>query len=332
MHEHSPTVFPTPERLAELDRLGDAIAELSAHLTAATARLLELIREFDAGEGWSNGFRSCADWLSWRVGLDLGAAREKVRVARALGTLPLLARALARGELSYAKVRALTRVATPETEERLLAVGRAGTAEHVERIVRGWRRVDRKAEAQEAARRHKSRALHVYEDADGMVVVRGRLEPEVGALLRQALAAARETLYQRARRNDAGAAEAEARARWTFPRKRRRWPSSRLTRWRCLPRPPCIMSSTPGPRASGTRSSSTSMPPCWRTPRRRGQSVLEDGAHVPAGTSQRLACDASRVVMRHDPEGRVVEVGARTGTDTFGTVPIRGVVTRRRAA
>jgi hypothetical protein len=99
-----------------------------------------------------------------------------------------------------------------------------------------------------------------------------------------------------------------------------------------LPRPPCIMSSTPGPRASGTRSSSTSMPPCWRTPRRRGQSVLEDGAHVPAGTSQRLACDASRVVMRHDPEGRVVEVGARTGTDTFGTVPIRGVVTRRRAA
>jgi hypothetical protein len=66
-------------------------------------------------------------------------------VARALGTLPLLAQALARGELSYAKVRALARVATPETEERLLAVGRAGTADHVERIVRGWRRMDRKA-------------------------------------------------------------------------------------------------------------------------------------------------------------------------------------------
>ena len=87
--------------------------------------------------GWNSGFRSCAAWLAWRVGLDPGAARERVRVARALGTLPLLARALARGELSYAKVRALTRVATPETEERLLAVGRAGTADHVERIVRG---------------------------------------------------------------------------------------------------------------------------------------------------------------------------------------------------
>jgi hypothetical protein len=120
----------------ELDRLGDQIAELSAHLEAATARLLDLIRDFDARGGWNNGFRSCAAWLSWRVGLDPGAARERVRVARSLGTLPRLAHALARGELSYAKVRALTRVATPETEERLLAVGRAGTAEHVERIVR----------------------------------------------------------------------------------------------------------------------------------------------------------------------------------------------------
>ena len=110
---------------AELDRLGDEIAELSAHLEAATARLLDLIRQFDARGGWGNGFRSCAHWLSWRVGLDIGAAREKVRVARALGTLPRLARALARGELSYAKVRALTRVATLETEERLLGVGRA---------------------------------------------------------------------------------------------------------------------------------------------------------------------------------------------------------------
>ena len=86
------------------------------------------------------------------MGLDPGAARERVRVARALGTLPLLAHALARGELSYAKVRALTRVATPETEERLLAVGLAGTAAHVERIVRGWRRVHRLAEARESAR------------------------------------------------------------------------------------------------------------------------------------------------------------------------------------
>ena len=129
-----------PSSAGDLDRLGDEIAELSAHLDAATARLLTLIREFDARKGWGGGFRSCAHWLNWRVGLGLGAAREQVRVARALGGLPALAAALARGELSYAKVRALTRIATPTIETRLLALGRSGTAAHIERIVRGWRR------------------------------------------------------------------------------------------------------------------------------------------------------------------------------------------------
>src|ERR1700741_4117425 len=105
-----PTVQPTPPHVAALGRLGDEIAELSAHLDAASARLLDLIREFDARGGWNNGFRSCAAWLTWRVGLAPGAAREHVRVARALGTLPRLAQALARGELSYSKVRELTRV------------------------------------------------------------------------------------------------------------------------------------------------------------------------------------------------------------------------------
>lgn len=111
------------------------------------------------------------------MGLDLGAARERVRVARALEALPRLAEALARGELSYAKVRPEP-CGTPETETRLLAVGRAGTACHVERIVRGWRRVDRQAEARAATRQHAARALHVYQDEDGTVVLRGRLTPD----------------------------------------------------------------------------------------------------------------------------------------------------------
>src|SRR2546428_7251269 len=143
----SPEVHATQELVADLDRLGDEIAELSAHLDGANEQFLDLIREFDARDGWNTGFRSCAAWLSWRVGLDPGAARERVRVARALGSLPRMAHAVARGELSYAKVRALTRVATPETEERLLAGGRAGPADHVERTGPGWRRVDRKAQA-----------------------------------------------------------------------------------------------------------------------------------------------------------------------------------------
>src|SRR5947209_15922951 len=292
-----------------LDRLGDEIAELSAHLDAATARLLDLIREFDARGGWNTGFRSCAAWLSWRVGLDLGAARERVRVARALGTLPRLAQALARGELSYAKVRALTRVATPETEERLVAVGRAGTAEHVERIVRGWRRVDRIAEAREEARRHQSRALHVYPDEDGMVVIRGRLAPEVGALLVQALAAAREALYQQRRANVSAETHSPDVSAETPTMAQQQADALALLAETAL-------HSGIDPGAPGERYQVVVHvdAPALADPDQPGQSVLEDGTHVSAETSRRLACDASRVVMRHGLDGRVVEVAARTRT------------------
>jgi len=269
--------------LRSIDQLGDEIAELSVHLEAATARLLDLIREFDTREGWNTGFRSCAAWLSWRVGLDGGAARERVRVARALEKLPRLAEALARGELSYAKVRALTRVATPETEERLLKIGRAGTAEHVERIVRGWRYVDRKAEARETARRHASRTLQVYPDADGTVIVRGRLEPEAGALLMQALAAAREALYKRAnatpRPKDASAEpptmvqqQADALA---------------LIAETALHHG--IDPGTPGERYQVVVHVDADVLADAEAP---GQSVLEGGTRVPAETSQRLAWGA----------------------------------------
>jgi len=297
MHAHA-----TSSHYQELDRLGDEIAELSAHLDAATARLLELIREFDARGGWNSGFSSCAAWLSWRVGLDLGAARERVRVARALGSLPLLAQALGRGELSYAKVRALTRIATPETEARLLAVGRAGTAAHVERIVRGWRRVDRKAEAREARQRHISRGLHIRHDEDGMVVVSGRLEPEVGALLIQALAAARETLYQKARR--AGNVSAE-----TPTMAQQQADALALVAETALHHG--MDPGIPGERYQVVVHVDA---PALADTDQPGQSVLEDGIHVSAETSRRLACDASRVVMCHDAEGRMVEIGARTRT------------------
>ena len=174
---------------APLARLGDRIAELSARIQAATYELLVLIREFDAREGW-DGCLSCAQWLSWRAGLAPGAAREHVRVARALGKLPKLSDAMRRGKISYSKVRAVTRVATPENEDDLLYVCQAGTAAHVERIARAWRRIDRNVEQAEARRRHASRELRTWVDEDGMVVVRGRLTPEVGAVLRRALEAA----------------------------------------------------------------------------------------------------------------------------------------------
>ena len=299
-------IVATPEPVAKMERLGNEIAELSAQLEAAGARLLDLIREFDARRGWNHGFSSCAQWLSWRVGLDLGAARERVRVARALGSLPRLAEAHARGELSYAKVRALTRVADPETEERLLAVGKAGTACHVERIVRGWRRVDALAEARETTRRHKSRALHVYQDEDGMVVVRGRLTPEEGAVLMQALAAARETLYQRARGANGGVVDVSAE---TSTMAQKQADALALLAESALHH-------DPDPGAPGERYQVVVHvdEPALSDPAAPGQSVLEGGTHVSAETSRRLACDVSRVVMRHDPDGRITEVGARTRT------------------
>ena len=296
---------------AVLDRLGDQIAELSAHLEAATARLLDLIREFDGRGGWNLGFKSCAEWLSWRVGLDLGAARERVRVARALATLPRLAQALARGELSYAKVRALTRVATPETEERLLAVGRAGTAWHVEQIVRSWRRVDRIAETRETALRHARRAIRVYQDDDGMVVIRGRLEPEAGAALMQALTAARETLYRHRRQTFVGDLTDEA------PPLEQQDPSFEQQQADALnliaesALHHGIDAGAPGDRYQIVVHVDAAV---LADPDSPGQSVLEDGARVSAETSQRLACDASRVVMQHGRDGRVVEVAARTRT------------------
>ena len=310
MNIDGPSVVPTDPHIVELDRLGDEIAELAAHLDAATARLLDLVREFDARGGWGHGFRSCAHWLSWRVGLEPGAAREHVRVARALGSLPQLREALARGELSYSKVRALTRVATPETEERLVAVGRAGTAEHVELIVRGWRRMDRKAEAQETTRRHRNRALHVYPDGDGMVVIRGRLEPEVGAVVMQALTAAREALSHRRRAEDVPAGTSVVDGSAEAPTMEQQQADAlALVAEAALHRG--MDSGAPGERYQVVVHVDAQVLADADAP---GQSVLDGGARVPAGTSRRLACDASRVVMRHDADGRITEVGARTRT------------------
>jgi hypothetical protein len=120
--------------------LGQEIAELAARLDAATHRLLTCIRQFDEQCSWGEqGAVSCAHWLSWRIGLDLATAREKVRVARALGTLPAIDGALASGKLSYAKVRALSRVATPDNEANLLEMALYATGAQLERICRGFR-------------------------------------------------------------------------------------------------------------------------------------------------------------------------------------------------
>ena len=198
-----------PAQVPELERLGDQIAELSARIDAATYELLCQLREFDRRHGWE-GWRSCAHWLNWRTGLDLGAAREKLRVAVALADLNHIAAAMARGQLSYSKVRALTRVATPATEARLLAVALGATASQVERLVRAWRRADRDEQPDAEQERLASRALSMQVDDDGMVVLRGRLPAEVGAVLLRAVEAALEQVPASAEGDEATIAQRRA--------------------------------------------------------------------------------------------------------------------------
>jgi hypothetical protein len=160
--------------------LGEEIAETAAMIDAATHRFLTQLREFDRIGGWeTTGTQSCAHWLSWRVGMDLGAAREKVRVARALEGLPMIDGALRGGEISYSKVRAMTRVANAGNEEMLLTMARQTTGSQLEKICRLTRQVqagESSPRDDEGRRYVQSRATDV-----GMVSIQLRVHPDEAA-------------------------------------------------------------------------------------------------------------------------------------------------------
>ena len=173
--------------MTSTEELGQEIASLSAHIDAATHRMLECIRRFDEADGWhEQGAVSCAHWLSWRVGLDLGTAREKVRVARALGKLPAIDEAFGLAVLSYAKVRALTRVATPENEDRLLEMALGTTAAQLERLCRGYRA------AKAGEPEPEERSVHRRLLPGGMVKLELVLQPDEAELILRAVQRARE--------------------------------------------------------------------------------------------------------------------------------------------
>jgi hypothetical protein len=160
--------------------LGESIAETAALIDAATHRFLTQLREFDRIGGWHTaGAQSCAHWLSWRVGMDLGAAREKVRVARALEGLPAIDGALETGEISYSKVRAMTRVATPRNEEDLLLMARQTTGSQLEKICRLTRQV-RNQDDEPIDQDHRRYVTSRSTD-DGMVSIQLRLHPDEAA-------------------------------------------------------------------------------------------------------------------------------------------------------
>jgi hypothetical protein len=127
-----------------LERLEAEIVELAGQLTAATARFIVLVGEFDAAEGWRDwAMASTAHWLSWRCGVGLATAREQLRVARALRELPIVAESFAAGRLSYSKVRAVTRFVTSKTEADVVMMAEHATAAHIESLGSAMRRARR---------------------------------------------------------------------------------------------------------------------------------------------------------------------------------------------
>jgi hypothetical protein len=167
----------TPE---QLETLGEEIAAFSTRIDVAEHALLTRLRTFDAHEAWGNqGARSCAEWLSWRTNLSLKAAREKVRVARALGSLPEIDALFGRGELSYSKVRALTRVATAQSERGWIDVARRSSASQIEKLARAHQRVADDGGARDPMDQPASQRRFVRrsETTGGMV----RIEMQLGA-------------------------------------------------------------------------------------------------------------------------------------------------------
>lgn len=171
-----------------LDALGEQIAEDAAHIDAAHHRVLTKLRVFDAGGGWvKQGFRSCAQWLSWRVGWTPATAREHVRVANALGKLHKIDEALRIGQLSYSKVRAITRVATPENEDVLLEQARLTTGHQLEQLCRKYASVRAHDDDAGAIGDLERRSVRRRDTASGMVMIQALLHPEEAAQVWEAL-------------------------------------------------------------------------------------------------------------------------------------------------
>lgn len=189
------------------DNLEQELLTLGAQIDAATYRFIKLLAHFDEANGWQgDGIKSFAHWLNWKLGMNSVIAREKVRTARALADLPQVDEAFSKGEISYTKVRALTRVATPENEDYLLGIARHGTGAHMERLVRSFRRCkhldaanDAVSDSEREPDAEPDNTLTCYDDEDGSVIIRAKLRAEDGALVRKALDILVEELRQEAK-------------------------------------------------------------------------------------------------------------------------------------
>ncbi len=279
------------------------ITELAGHLNAANARFLSLIAEFDRRQAWAEwGVKSCAHWLNWKCGIDLGAAREKLRVAHAMEKLPCMTAAMAEGKLSYSKARAMTRIADESNEDYLLNIAIHGTANHVENVVRAYRRATDTQELTREAIQQRDQSLWFQTDTDGSLLIRGRVPAEIGALFRKALEAAEDSLpipkdvpagtsldelhRGRKRRVEALAVIAES-----------------------------FLASGPQELAGGDRQQIILHVDAQTLKHdHAGRCELEHGPALAAETARRLSCDASLVAIIENERGEPLTVGRKTRT------------------
>ena len=300
--------------MRSIDALATEICTLAGHINAANHRFLALIAEFDRRTGWSDGgTQSCAHWLNWKCGIAMGAAREKVRVARALENLPRISAAMASGALSYSKAREITRVGNAANEEYLLMIAEHGTAAHVENLVRAYRRCQEAEELSRESRQQQSRKVTFRYDDDGSLVLICRLPAEAGARVMKALDVAIEGLpvYEHV---PAGT------SKQVVPFSRRR--ADALA---------CIAESFLAHdvlESPGADRQQIVVHVAAETLRfgSAGCCEIEYGPSIPAESARRFSCDASIVTLVEDEDGEPLNVGRRT---RLISAPLRRLLTAR---
>jgi hypothetical protein len=315
---------------AALDRLESQITELWGHLNAATYRFLLLVAEFDRSGAYArHGLVSTAQWLNWQCGIGKVAAREKVRVARALESLPEISAAFASGEFSYSKVRAMTRVATPANESVLVSIGRYGTATHVENLVKKYRWTQRRDAGALAHAQQLNRQVHSFYDETDTFVLRARLPPDVGALVRKALEIAGDIVRENSE-EDARAlirANAVARSRaelasgtWAINDKERSHAARRADALKLIVE---TFLATTSAEVEDTSSAdryqvvvhvdqSVLADPVAASDAEPHRCELDDGPALALDTVRRLGCDGTIVGIVEGADGEPLDIGRKT--------------------
>ncbi len=302
--------------MRSIDELAAEICTLAGHINAANHRWLMLIAEYDRRNGWSDGAtQSCAHWLNWKCGIGIGAAREKVQVARTLENLPKVSAAMACGKLSYSKVREITRVASAETEDYLVMIAEHGTAQHVENLVRAYRRCQEAEELSREARQQKSRSVTYRYDDEGSLIVNCRLPAEAGARVLKALERAVEELPAELV-PDVPAGTSPQRVPFSM----RRADALTMVADSFLARGAL--------EAQGTDRHQVVVHVAAETLRDRsaGCCEFEHGPSMAAETARRLACDASIVALVENSDGEPLNVGRKTRTIS---APLRRLLNAR---